>query len=132
MTRPRLRGLVAVWFALVAAAGIAGAVAGAAHGYAGLAASLLCVPAGFVTVWGTGRLARRTKFAGLIGMAAGMVLRTVVAVGGGAVLFFAVPAFREMTYGFWAWVVAAYLATLAAETAILARFFWVGSAVGRE
>jgi hypothetical protein len=109
----------------------AGTVIGTPHAYASCTAVVLCLVPAVATVWGTGRLARRTRFAGLVGMAAGMTLRTAAAVGGGAALFFAVPAFRDLRYGFWAWIVAAYLATLAAETAVLARFFWDGSAVGR-
>jgi hypothetical protein len=128
---PRLWPLGLVGFVLLTTAVVAGLVFGTDHAYAGCAATALAlVPAG-VTVWATGRLARRTKFAGLVGMAAGTILRTVVAVGGGAALFFAIPAFREMRYGFWGWIVATYLAMLAVETATLARYFWVGSAVGR-
>jgi len=128
---PRLWPLVVVGFLLPAVAVAVGSVLGSPHAYAGCAATALALAPAGLTVWGTGRLASRTKFAGLVGMAAGTVLRTAVAVGGGAALFFTVPAFRDMRYGFWVWIVAAYLVTLAVETAVLARYFWVGPAVGR-
>jgi hypothetical protein len=127
MTRP----LVVLGLGLLGAAGVVGLLCGPAYGYAGVAAVGLCLPPALATVWWTGRLARRTRFAGLIGMAVGTAARTTVALGGGVALFWSVPEFRERAYGFWGWVLGVYLTTLVTETVVLSRFFWASTPVGK-
>jgi hypothetical protein len=64
-------------------------------------------------------------------MAAGTLVRTATAVGGGAVVYWAVPRFRDdLRFEFWGWVLGVYLVTLAVETAVLARYF-LASAAGK-
>jgi hypothetical protein len=124
MTRPGTTPLILVGLAILGLAGLVGWIWNPLHAYAGVVAVLLCIPPAFVTVWGTGWLTTRTKYAGLVGMTVGMAIRTVSALGGGVAAFWAVTPFREMKYGFWAWVLGTYLATLVAETVVLARYFW--------
>lgn len=108
---------------LAGLAGVVGAWTDNPHGLAGVTAVFLCVPPACFTIVLTRWLAGRTKFAGLIGMAAGTGVRVVFAVGGGAGIYLAVSQFREWKYGFWAWVLGAYLTVLIVETAILSRYF---------
>jgi hypothetical protein len=123
VTRPRLRPLVVVGAVLLAAVGLLGMVAGESRGIAAGYAVLLCIPPACLTVWFAGWLAGRTKFAGILAMAVGTIVRAMVAVGGGAVVFLNVDAVRDLRFEFWAWILGAYLITLATETAILAKYF---------
>jgi hypothetical protein len=100
--------------------GIAGLVAGAAHWLAAAAAIVLCVLPAFGTFWLTTALMRRTPFGGLIGMTVGVAVRMLVAVGGGAAVYFGTGAFEGAKLGFWLWILSTYLATLVAETALIA------------
>jgi hypothetical protein len=116
---------------VLAIAGAAGTVFGPAHAYAGCVAVGLCVLPAAITVWGTGELAVRSRYGGLAGMAAGTLVRTVMAVGGGAAAYWSVPAFcDDLRFEFWGWVLGVYVVTLAVETAVLARYF-LASAAGK-
>jgi hypothetical protein len=81
----------------------------------------LSIPPAFGTYWFTRWLAGRYPLGGVIGMLAGTMIRVVIAVGGGAAVYFLTSAFRDARLGFWIWVLVAYLATLIAETILLAR-----------
>lgn len=114
---------------LVTGVGVA-AGAGGVHLAAAAVAAGLCFPPAVATLWLTRRLARRHPLGGILGMAVGVVVRVVVAVGGAAALFFAVDTFRATRIGFWLWVLFAYLSTLIAETAVLARSGSFGGGAG--
>jgi hypothetical protein len=115
--------LVAIGAAMLVGAGVLGAVGETAQMYAGVTAVVLCVVPACATVWGTGRLAEKTRYAGLISMAVGTAVRTFAVIVGGVAVYKIVPVFRDAKYEFWCWVLGAYLVVLIAETAILARFF---------
>jgi hypothetical protein len=87
---------------------------------AGVAVGLTLPPA-IATLFLTRRLAARHPLGGILAMMVGVIVRLVVAVGGAAAIFFAAAAFRAAGIGFWLWVLFAYLSTLIAETAVLAR-----------
>lgn len=105
---------------LVVGAGVA-AGGGTLHLAMAAAAVGLSFPPAALTLWLTHWFVRRHPLGGILGMAVGVVLRATVAVGGAAALFLTVDAFRAARLGFWLWVLFAYLSTLVAETAVLAR-----------
>lgn len=107
-------GLVAV----VAAA--AGVWFGPVHWVAATVALGLCMPPAAATYWLTRWLAARHPLGVVIGMLAGALVRLVVVMGGGAVVFFATGWFADAKVAFWFWLLFAYLATLVAEMALLA------------
>jgi hypothetical protein len=79
----------------------------------------LCLAPGLVTVlWGTWA-ARWAPEAQLLAVLGSTALRMVFVLAGGLVVFFRVPGFREP--GFWGWVLAFYLFTLALEMALLLK-----------
>ena len=85
------------------------------------AAVLLTTPWAVGTAWLTRWLSMRYTAGGIPAMAIGVVVRGSAAVGGGALVFFASGWFEPSDVGFWAWLIAAYLSTLAAEVVALAR-----------
>ena len=82
----------------------------------------LCLVPGVGTLVLAEVLARRSPFGRLLALVVGTVVRLVVGFGGAAaVVLLAGIDDRAGRIGFLAWVLAAYLVTLAAETALLAR-----------
>jgi DNA-binding transcriptional LysR family regulator len=106
---------------VLAAAAAVGSASGWVHLAAAGVAVGLCVPPAFGTFWLTRWLAARHPLGMVIGMAVGVAARLFVAFAGGAVVFVLTGPFREMTLGYWLWLLFAYLTTLSAETALLAR-----------
>lgn len=90
------------------------------HGLAGVVAVGLCVPAAFGTFWLTKWMATRSPFGGLLGMAIGVPVRLIAALGGGMGFFFGTGWFDGLRAGFWFWLLGTYLLTLVAETVLLA------------
>ena len=120
MTRRRAAVLATPALAVAAAGGIAGLIAGPTHWLAAASAVVLCVLPAFGTFWLTTFLTARTPFGGLIGMTVGVAVRVLFAVGGGMAVFFGTGAFDDAKLGFWLWILSTYLATLVAETALIA------------
>lgn len=120
MTRRQAAVLAAPALVVALAGGIAGLVAGPVHWLAAAAAVGLCVVPAFGTLWLTTFLTARSPFGGLIGMTVGVFVRLVVAVGGGMAVYFGAGAFDDAKLGFWLWILSTYLATLVAETALIA------------
>lgn len=112
--------LAAPGVVVAVAGGIAGLVAGPAYWLAAAAAIGLCVVPAFGTFWLSTFLTARSPFGGLIGMTVGVAVRIVVAVGGGMAVYFGTAAFEDAKLGFWLWILSTYLATLVAETALIA------------
>ncbi len=98
-----------------------GFVGGPVQWLAAAVAAGLCVPTAVGTFWLSRWLAARHPLGGVIGMLVGTIGRLVVALGGGAAVFFLSGAFADAKVGFWLWLLFAYLATLLAETALLVR-----------
>lgn len=90
------------------------------HAVSGLLAFALCVSTVVGTFWATKVFACRTPFGGLLGMAVGVPVRVMVALGGGMAIFYGVRWTDESPVGFLFWLLAAYLMTLVAETVLLA------------
>jgi hypothetical protein len=82
-------------------------------------AGLLClVPTALTLAWGL-KASGGAPEAQLLAVLSGTVVRLVVVVGAGMVLFHAVPAFQHQR--FWLWLLAFYLFTLALEVALITR-----------
>ncbi len=120
MTRQELLWLVGSGLPVLLAAGLAAGTGRVDHAVSGLVALGLCVPVAVGVFWLTKWFARRTPFGGLLGMAVGVPVRVVAALGGGMALFYGVRWTDESPVGFLVWLLAAYLLTLAAETVLLA------------
>ena len=92
--------------------------AGAASGV------LLCGASGLVSFWLALKMLKRGPVGALGAMVVGIVLRTAVGLGGSALAFTALRGWSAESndkIAFWLWVLAAYLLTLIAEMALLAR-----------
>ena len=93
-------------------------LAGAATG------TLLCGASGIASYWLALKLLKKGPAGALGAMVFGLVLRSVVGLGGAAVVFTALRGWvaeEDDKIAFWLWVLAAYLATLFVEMALLAR-----------
>ena len=93
-------------------------LAGAASGV------LLCGASGIASYWLAKKMLKKGPVGTLGAMVVGLVLRTTVGLGGSAVAFTALrgwTAESNVKVAFWLWVLAAYLLTLIAEIALLAR-----------
>ncbi len=103
-----------------------GAVFGPGHWSCGAVAFGLVIPPAAATLGLTLWLSGRYRFGALIGLAGGTVGRLLVVLGAAGGLFLAAKARGDAADGlahplkFWLWVLFAYLATLVAETALLA------------
>jgi hypothetical protein len=86
--------------------------------YAGAAAGLCFVPAAGTMILCTLVLGKspEQQLAAVMG---GMAIRMGFVVGVGMVIFYGVPGFRSAS--FWLWTIGFYLATLAAEVALIVR-----------
>ena len=120
MTRRQAAVLAAPAVMVIAVGAVVGLIAGPVHGLAAAAAVGLCVVPAFGTFWLTTYLTAKYPFGGLIGMTVGVAVRLVVAVGGGMAVYFGTDAFGDARLGFWLWILSTYLATLVAETALIA------------
>jgi hypothetical protein len=90
--------------------------------FAGIAFGLT-VPPGLVTLALGQYLIRTSPLGRVLAMFVGTFVRLVVGLGGAVVVFFAAgPDDRADKAAFWLWLLFAYLVTLAAETALLARW----------
>jgi hypothetical protein len=79
----------------------------------------LCLAPGLVTVlWGSWA-AKRSPEAQLLMLVGSTGLRMVFVIVGGLVVFFRAPGFRDG--GFWGWIIAFYLLTLALEMLLLLK-----------
>ena len=93
-------------------------LAGAASG------TLLCGSSGLVSFWIALKLLKKGPVGTLGAMVLGLVLRTVIGLGGSALAFTALRGWAaepDDKLAFWLWVLAAYLTTLIVEVALLAR-----------
>jgi hypothetical protein len=82
----------------------------------------LCVPPGLATFALVEYLARTSPYGRLLGLMLGIAVRLLVGFGGGAVwVLLAGPEDSPGKVAFLLWLLFAYLATLVAETVILAR-----------
>ena len=110
-------------------AGPAGAVYGPRHWGLAAVAFGLCVPPGLATFALVEYLARTSPFGGLYGLMLGTAVRVLVGFGGGAAwLFLAGPTDPRGKVAFLVWLLVAYLATLVAETVLLAKPVSAGTA----
>ncbi len=126
-----------LWLTLPAAvvllAGVAtGPVGGWNHTLAAGVAVALTLPVGLFALWFTGWLMARHPFGGLLGMMVGVAVRTLVAVGGGVVVFLLVPTLNELGGGFWVWLLVAYLSGLIVDTGLMVGRVAVASPGGGE
>lgn len=86
---------------------------------AGVAAGLT-VPPGVVTLVLAERLAKKSPYLVVAALFLGTFVRMAVGFGGAVVVFLAAgDTFRAGPVSFWAWVLGAYLTTLAVEIALL-------------
>ena len=91
----------------------------------------LTVTPGLVTLVLADRLTKGSPFGAITAVFLGTFVRLAVGFGGAVVLFLAAgDTFRRDPVSFWAWVLGAYLATLAVETAMLGRQVAGGKAPG--
>ena len=93
-------------------------LAGAASG------ALVCGSSGLVSYWLARKMLAKGPVGALGAMVTGIALRTVVGLGGSALAFTAFQGWTAESndkIAFWLWVLAAYLVTLIAEMALLAR-----------
>jgi hypothetical protein len=113
---------------------LVGSFAGWEHLTTATVAVGLTVPPAFGTFWLTRWMAARHPQGGVVGMLVGTAIRLLVAFAGGAAVFVLAGAFWESKLGFWLWLLLAYLATLFAETALLARqaFVPAGGPLGEK
>jgi hypothetical protein len=82
----------------------------------------LTVPAGLLTLWLGEWLGKTSQYGPVLALFVGTFVRLVVGFGGGVVVFFvAGPDGRNDKLAFWAWILFAYLVTLAIETAVMAK-----------
>ena len=86
-----------------------GAAVGWGHALAAGLAVALTAPAGVFAFWLTTKFAATHPISGLLGLMVGVVVRTVVAVGGGVLAYLTVPVLAELGIGFWVWLLVAYL-----------------------
>jgi len=91
-------------------------------------AVILCLPVAALSLWLIRRMARDHPKRAAIGMLAGMLVRSTVAVAGGCAVYLGFDTIHADGVIFWFWVLAAYLSTLAAEVFVLAKPGWVGAA----
>ncbi len=96
-------------------------------------AVMLCLPVAAFSLWLIRWMARDHPKRAAIGMAAGMLMRSTVAIAGGCAVYLGFDTITADGVFFWIWVLAAYLSTLAAEVFVLAKPGWVGvaSTVGK-
>lgn len=104
------------------AAGPVGLMLGSQHwGFAAIAFGLT-VPAGLLTLWLGEWLGKTSQYGPVLALFVGTFVRLAVGFGGGVVVFFvAGPGGRNDKVAFWAWILFAYLVTLAVETAVMAK-----------
>jgi Na+/melibiose symporter-like transporter len=88
----------------------------------------LCVPPAALTLAIALWMSKRSKFGGLLGLACGAPVRMIVSIGGGVGLYFwelhrtqAQSPLSE-PWGFWMWLLFAYLVTVAVETVLLLQW----------
>ncbi|MBY0513010.1 MAG: hypothetical protein K2P78_03755 [Gemmataceae bacterium] len=82
----------------------------------------LTVPPGLVALAAARYLIRMSPLGRVLAMFVGLFVRLVAALGGGLVAFLILgPDSRADKIAFWAWLLFAYLVTLAAETAVFAH-----------
>jgi hypothetical protein len=82
----------------------------------------LTVPPGVATLLLAERLGKASAYGRVVALFLGTFVRLAVGFGGAALVFFAAgDTFRADPVSFWGWILGVYLATLAAETAILGR-----------
>lgn len=112
--------LVGAGVPILVGSGIAFGIGRQQQGLAGVIAFALCVPTAILTLAATRWFAKRHPLGGLLGMMVGIVVRLIVALGGGLAIFFATGWFEGTPVGFLFWLLAAYLLTLVAETVLLA------------
>jgi hypothetical protein len=80
------------------------------------------VPPGVLTLYASERLFRSSLLGPLLALVVGTFGRLLLGYGGAALIFFASkPTFHADPISYWAWVLGLYLATLAVETALLAK-----------
>ena len=85
---------------------------------------LLCGASGVLSFWLALKLLKKGPAGALGAMVFGLVLRSLIGLGGSAIAFTALQGWRaeeDDKIAFWLWVLAAYLATLIVEMALLAR-----------
>jgi hypothetical protein len=103
-------------------AGPIGAVYGPRHWELAAVAFGLCVVPGLATFALVEYLARTSPYGRLLGLMLGIAVRLAVGFGGGAAwLLLAGPDDPREKVAFLVWLLVAYLATLVAETVLLAR-----------
>jgi len=124
MSRRDAVGMVGLVIAIAAVASVMGLVFGPKHWTAAGSAMLVCLPAGFGTLWIARYLASRHPLGSVFGMMIGTLGRAVVSFGGGAGIFFLSGAFEDFRVGFWLWLLAIYLLVLVVETVLLAKPIW--------
>ncbi|CAN5318157.1 hypothetical protein BH11PLA2_BH11PLA2_00330 [soil metagenome] len=92
-------------------------------GYTGdaMTAVVLTLPPVLFTVWFTVWISRQHSGGVFFGMSAGMLLKAIFAVGGGAALFFGTDWYVTRGVSLWVWVIVAYLATLTVEVVVMTR-----------
>jgi hypothetical protein len=120
VTRCELGWLVGSGLPVLVAAGVALAMGRPDHAVSGGLAFGLCVPTAVGTFAAAKWFAARSPFGGLLGMAVGVPVRVLAALGGGMAIFYGVRWTDESPVGFLFWLLAAYLLTLVAETVLLA------------
>lgn len=114
LAAPTLAGLVV--------AGAVGAAFDSRHWTLAAVAFGLCVPPGLATFALVEYLATTSPYGRLLGLMLGTAIRLVVGFGGGAAwLLLAGPDDSRGKVAFLLWLLFAYLATLVAETVLLAR-----------
>lgn len=114
LAAPTLAGLLV--------AGLVGVVFDSRHWTLAAIAFGLCVPPGLATFALVEYLATTSPYGRLLGLMMGTAIRLVVGFGGGAAwLLLAGPDDPRGKVAFLLWLLFAYLATLVAETVLLAR-----------
>ncbi|MFO0804852.1 MAG: hypothetical protein U0791_17230 [Gemmataceae bacterium] len=120
------RRLLAVMLLPTLLGALAAVIAGQATGssqwfFFGIAYGL-CIPAGLVVVLLQQYLIGTSPYGRVMAMAAGTAIRVAACFGGGVVVFLLLkPEAKDDKLAFWMWILFAYLAALAIETAMFAK-----------